>query len=363
MSVMTTSNRGELLMRSPANPLIAPEHVRPSRPDWQVDCTFNAGAVQVGDETIMLLRVAESVADTAEGVLRVPLLAGDGDEWRCTTKTLRTDDPAYDFTDPRMVALRADPSQVYLTSMSHLRLARSRDGIAFAVDDAPFIFPGNRYERFGCEDARITTIEGRLYINYTAVSDFGIATALAVTDDFHRVERLGIIFPPDNRDVCLFPRRIDGDYWCLHRPAPRHLGTPEIWIARSPDLIHWGQHQRLAGALPGGWEASKIGGGAPMLETAKGWLQIYHGVDARQHYGLGALLLDRDDPRIVRARLDRPLATPTEPYELSGFFNNVLFACGAVIAGDDLRVYYGGADRVMALGIVSLRELWTAMGV
>lgn len=360
---MTNIPSGELLTRSPANPLVTPEQVRPSRPDWTVDCTFNAGVVQVGDETIMLVRVAESVTHADAGELRVPLLAAEGDTWRCTTKTLRTDDPAYDFTDPRMVALRADPAQVYLTSLSHLRLARSRDGTAFVVDDEPFLFPSNRYERFGCEDARITTIEGRHYINYTAVSDLGIATALAVTDDFRSVERLGLIFSPDNRDVCLFPRRIDGSYWCLHRPAPRHLGTPEIWIARSPDLMHWGHHRRLAGAVPGGWEASKIGGGAPMLETDRGWLQIYHGVDAAQRYSLGALLLDRDDPFIVRARLDRPLATPIEPYEKTGFFDNVLFTCGAVIVGDELRVYYGGADRVMALGTVSLADLWTAMGV
>lgn len=361
---MATNTSGQLLLkRSPANPLITPELVRPSRPDWKVDCTFNAGVVQAGDETIMLLRVAESVVGAEPGVLRVPLLAAEGTTWRCTVESLRLDDPAYDFADPRMVALRADPAQVYLTSMSHLRLARSTNGIDFRVDDTPFLFPSNRYERFGCEDARLTAIEGRHYINYTAVSDLGISTALAVTDDFRSAERLGIIFSPDNRDVCLFPRRIDGSYWCLHRPAPRHLGTPEIWIARSPDLLHWGHHQRLAGALPGGWESSKIGGGAPMLETSKGWLQIYHGVDAQQRYSLGALLLDHDDPRIVRARLDQPLAEPVESYERTGFFDNVLFTCGALIAGDDLRVYYGAADRVMALGSVALTDVWAAMGV
>lgn len=353
----------DLLRRWPGNPLIVPEDVRPSRPDWQVDGTFNAGVVRMGDETIMLLRVAESVAGAAPGEVRVPLLEGDGDDWRCTVATLRLDDPAYDFADPRMVVLRADPAQVHLTSMSHLRIARSRNGTDFTVDDTPFLFPGTRYERFGCEDARLTEIEGRYYINYTAVSDLGIATGLAVTDDFRAVERLGLIFAPDNRDVCLFPRRIDGQYWCLHRPAPRHFGIPEIWIARSPDLLCWGDHRRLAGAVPGGWEASKIGGGAPMVETDRGWLQIYHGVDADQRYGLGALLLDLDDPRIVRARLDRPLGRPSEAYELRGFFDNVLFSCGAVVEGNELRVYYGAADRVMALGTVDLADLWAAMGV
>ncbi|MEP9402184.1 glycoside hydrolase family 130 protein [Sphingomonas sp. VNH70] len=352
-----------MLKRSPRNPIVTPEQVRPSRPGWQVDGTFNAGVVRFGEETILLVRVAESIVATGPGELHVPVLAEGQGAWTCTTRGFRTDDPTWDFSDPRMVRSVADPRDVYLTSLSHLRLARSRDGETFVVDDAPFLFPANRSERFGCEDARITPIEGRYYINYTAVSDLGIATALAVTDDFVRVERLGIIHAPDNRDVCLFPRRIDGSYWCLHRPAPLHLGRPEIWIARSPDLLHWGQHRHLAGHIPGGWEGNKIGGGAQMLETDRGWLQVYHGVDADQRYSLGALLLDRDDPTIVRARLVQPLAEPVEPYETTGFFDQVVFSCGALIDGDELKVYYGAADRVMALGSVALADLWAAMGV
>ena len=125
---------------------------------------------------------------------------------------------------------------------------------------------------------------------------------------------------------------------------------------------NWGDHRHLAGHVPGGWEDNKIGGGAQMIETDRGWLQIYHGVDAGQRYRLGALLLDLDDPRIVRARLAQPLAEPVEPYERSGFFDNVVFSCGALVEGETLRVYYGAADRVMALGTVALPDLWQAMG-
>lgn len=352
-----------MLKRSPRNPIVTPEQVRPSRPGWKVDGAFNAAVAEQGEETILLLRVAESVGSDDPEAVRVPLLARRGDDWECEVRTFRKDDPAYDFSDPRMVRAHADPREVYLTSLSHLRIARSRNGTDFTVDDEPFLFPATREERFGCEDARLTRIEGRYYINYTAVSDLGITTALAVTDDFTRVERLGIVFSPDNRDVCLFPRRIAGSYWCLHRPAPLHLGTPEIWIARSPDLIHWGAHAHLAGRRGDGWESAKIGGGAQMLETEKGWLQVYHGVDARQHYSLGALLLDLDDPRIVRARLDRPLGAPETPCERDGFFSNVLFSCGALIRDETLWVYYGAADQTMALGTVPLADLWQAMGV
>ncbi len=352
-----------MLKRWPGNPIVVPEIVRPSRPDRRVDGTFNAGVARVGAETVMLVRVAESVVHATADEVRVPLLELQGDEWRCTTRMFNTGDPGYDFSDPRVVRSRSDARQVHLTSMSHLRIARSANGTDFTVADEPFLFPADRYERFGCEDARITLIEGRYYVNYTAVSELGITTALAVTDDFTKVERLGIIHGPDNRDVCLFPRRIAGSFWCLHRPAPLHFGAPEIWIARSPDLIHWGGHERLAGRTQNGWEANKIGGGAPMLETDRGWLQIYHGVDADQRYCLGALLLDLNDPRTVRARLARPLAEPVENYEMHGFFNDVLFSCGALIEGDELHVYYGGADRVMALGTLRLADLWIAMGV
>jgi predicted GH43/DUF377 family glycosyl hydrolase len=142
-----------------------------------------------------------------------------------------------------------------------------------------------------------------------------------------------------------------------------HFGAPEIWLAKSPDLIHWGDHRIVAERTGNGWESNKIGGGAPMLETEKGWLQVYHGVDEHHRYCLGALLLDLHDPSIVIRRLDTPIAEPTEPYEITGFFNNVLFACGAIITDNELQVYYGAADRVMALGTIALTDLWRAMRI
>ena len=352
-----------MLQRSPANPLITPAMVRPSRAGFKVDGTFNAGVARHGDEVLLLVRVAESAISEDSARLRVPTLEPDGDRWQLQLKTFERSDPKFDFSDPREIKLVRDRRHTFLTSMSHLRLARSSNGTDFRIDDEPFLFPATRYERFGCEDARITQIEGRYYINYTAVSDLGITTALAVTDDFSSVERLGVIFAPDNRDVCLFPRKIAGCYWALHRPAPLHFGAPVIWSATSPDLIHWGDHRMVADCTDNNWESNKIGGGAQMIETAKGWLQIYHGVDDRQRYALGALLLDLEDPTKIVGRLKTPLAEPSEPYEVEGFFGNVVFSCGAFVADDRLHLYYGAADEVMALGTVELAELWQAMGL
>ncbi|PLR32310.1 glycosidase [Chimaeribacter arupi] len=351
------------IVRSPANPLITPRDVTPSRPGMKVECVFNAGVTRWGDEIILLLRVAESVISADPDELIVPLLVKEDGTWRPRTKTFHRHDPRYDFSDPRAITRKADPSDVYLTSLSHLRLARSRDGVEFTLDDAPFIFPDNEYEQFGCEDARITLIDGRYYINYSAVSPYGIATALAVTDDFNQVEKRGIILCPDNRDVCFFPARINGKFQALTRPSPKYFGKPEIWLSESPDMLHWGNHRHLLGSATGEWDALKIGGGAPMLETDRGWLQVYHGVDQQQRYCLGVMLLEKTNPLEILAKSATPLLQPEAEYEVEGFFGNVVFTCGALIEDQQLMIYYGAADECMALAQISLADLWAHLGL
>lgn len=337
--------------------------VKPSKPGYKVEGTFNAGVIEFNNETLLLVRVAESVISTEDNEIKIPLLVEIDNKYEVEIKTFDKNDPNYIFTDPRMVSLKSNPSKVFLTSLSHLRIARSSNGIDFVIDEQPCFLADNRYELFGCEDPRITLIEGHYYINYSAVSDLGITTGLARTDDFLNFEKLGLIFAPDNRDVCFFPEKINGYYWALHRPAPKHFGSPEIWLAKSPDLMHWGDHTRLVGCSGEGWDTMKIGGGAPMLKTTKGWLQIYHGVDSKERYCLGAFLTDINDPTKVLARLDRPLVEPREPYETDGFFAEVVFTCGALIKEDELHVYYGAADETMALATIPLAELWTHLGV
>jgi predicted GH43/DUF377 family glycosyl hydrolase len=351
------------VFRSDKNPIITPRSIRPSRPDFKVEGTFNAGVIDCGDETILLLRVAESVLSSDPNEVRVPVMAQRGQACELTLRSFFRDDPAYDFSDPRTVVVRADRSQLFLTSLSHIRVARSKNGVDFDVSDAPFIFPASRYELYGCEDPRVVRIEGRYYVNYSSVSDLGITTTLARTDDFTSVERLGLIFAPDNRDVCLFPERIGGSYWALHRPAPAHFGRPGIWIAKSPDLLHWGDHKSVLDASESGWDQRKVGGGAQMLKTDRGWLQIYHGVDQAQRYCLGALLLDLGDPTKTIARMAEPLMQPLADYERHGFFGNVVFTCGATIRNEVLHVYYGAADEVMGVATISLDALWKQLGV
>lgn len=352
-----------MIKRHEKNPLISPKDVKPSRPDFKVDCAFNAGVTEFNGEVILLVRVAESVISDKADIIKIPLVKEQNGKWEIVIKEFNKNDKNYNFSDSRTIVSLKNKSEVFLTSLSHFRLARSKDGVNFRVDEKAFLFPETRYETYGIEDPRITLIEGRFYINYTAVSANGITTALAVTDDFITVERLGIIFGPDNKDMCLFPEKIHGTYYTFHRPTPKQIGTPDMWLAKSDNLIYWGDHKHFLGASNDEWDKLKLGGGAPVIKTEKGWLQIYHGVDMKERYCLGALLMDIDDPMKILAKSKEPLVQPETDYELYGFFGNVVFTCGALIKNDELWIYYGAADEKMCLGTISLKDLWKHLGV
>ena len=219
-----------------------------------------------------------------------------------------------------------------------------------------FLYPTDPSEEYGVEDARVTFVEGRYYINYTAVSRDSWATGLAVTDDFRRVERLGLIFHPENKDVAIFPERIRGKYVALHRPNNSGFGRASIWIAESPDLVHWGNHRCIVRPRDNPWESVKIGGGAPPIKTDEGWLIIYHG-KGESGYSLFGLLLDLERPWEVVRRGTTPLLTPQEPYEREGFFGNVVFSNGVVEKDGRLYIYYGASDETTCLAVADLEEI------
>ena len=213
--------------------------------------------------------LTEVAPKAPEGYLNVPVLCESGGSWRVEVRTLSLSDPAYDFSDPRKVLSREAGNYVYLTSISHLRLARSRDGIHFTVDPEPFIRPDCALEGFGAEDARITLLDGTYWINYTAVSAHGITTALAATRDFVEVRKHGVAFVTENRDVTIFPEKIRGKYFALVRPVPRQIGAARIWLAESPDLLHWGSFCPL-GLPVFPWSDARTGGGAVPLRIPQG---------------------------------------------------------------------------------------------
>jgi len=338
------------------NPLISPSDVRPLAPGFEVIGTFNAGAARLGQEVLLLVRVAERPASEPGCVAYA---AYDPKAGRITTRQLPLDTPGLDARDPRVVCLHG---QVYLTSISHVRLARSRDGISFSIGEAAAIAPETTTEEYGVEDPRITRIEGRYVVNYSAIASVGITTVLAQTRDFRSFERLGAGFCPDNKDVAIFPEKIGGRYVAFHRPSSGFSPRPAMWLASSPDLIHWGDHRFLAGPRRGEWDGSRIGCGAPPIKTEKGWLEIYHGADKGGTYCLGCMLLALEDPGRIIARSKEPILRPEAACEKAGFVPNVCFTCGAVELDDgSLVIYYGGADEFVCGVATSVEELLSGL--
>ena len=338
--------------------ILSPSDLKPSRDDFTVECVFNAGVIEFKDEILLLLRVAERPVQDEEEYLKVPILVkNDSGDYRVEIKKISKSRKDMDFSDPRKVF--KDKKVIILSSMSHIRIARSkRSELNFKVEKKPFIFPSNELESWGVEDARVTKIEDNYYINYTAVSEKGIATALALTKDFKSVEKKGIIFPPENRDVCFIPEKINGKYYAINRPVPNMIGHPEIWIASSNNMLDWGDYKFLIGRVKNNWESLKIGGGTPFIKTEKGWLGLYHGVSESSVYSMGALLLDLKDPTKVVLRSKTPIIKPTEEFEKNGFFPNVCFSCGMIYVNNSLKIFYGAADKYTAFVNINIDEIW-----
>jgi predicted GH43/DUF377 family glycosyl hydrolase len=250
---------------------------------------------------------------------------------------------------------------------SHLCAARSANGVdGWVIDAEPTMRPDiERYpeELWGIEDPRITFVDelGKYVVAYTAYSKGGPGVALALTDDFRTFERYGLVMQPDDKDAALLPRRIDGSFALVHRPM--HDSGAHVWISYSPDLRNWGGHKLMLPARKGAWwDANKVGLSPPLIETAAGWLMIYHGVRhnaAGCLYRLGLALFDLERPEICIARGDSWMFGPEEPYERSGDVGNVTFPCGTVLGadGDTLSVYYGAADTSIALATGSVRAM------
>ena len=294
----------DIFHRNEHNPLIEVDDL-----PYPANAVFNAGAADLGDEVLLLLRVESR------------------------------------------------------SGRSHLTVARSQNGITdWHIEDRPLLHPdqGSPYEAYGVEDCRITWIEDlqRWGLAYTAFSSYGPAVALATTADFKSVERLGVAFPPNNKDAAIFPRKIGGKYAILHRPRG---DKGNIWIAYSTDLIHWGQNQVVLPIRSGPWwDGAKVGTGLPPIETDKGWLLIYHGIKnmvGGPIYRVGAALLDLDDPHRLLARAHHWILGPQAPYERTGDVANVVFPCGGIVRNGELWMYYGAADSSICLAQAKISDI------
>jgi predicted GH43/DUF377 family glycosyl hydrolase/glycosyltransferase involved in cell wall biosynthesis len=381
------------------NPLITPKDVEPSQEGFEVISTINPGVAKVGDEVVLLLRVAERPRPDAppgpDAVLvdlsgpeprPVPLPGGLTHEQlvgmaffdhtqeppRVVMGYVPRDLPGLDLSDPRTIRYRdtaggfamaqAEFSD-YLTHISHLRLARSSDGLRFEIDPEPTIVSATALEEYGVEDPRITKIGDTFHVTYVSVSRLGITTSRLATKDFRSFERLGTIMHPDQKDVVFFPEQVGGRYLAFTRPMPGSFGRVlGIWVADSDDLVHWGNHRPVAQPRAGMWDEMRIGASLVPIRVDGGWLEIYHGADRDNRYGIGALLVDAGDPTKVLARTDRPLMVPEADYERDGFLTDVVFPSGHIDLGDgDIRVYYGAADTSTCAADLSIDDVLDAL--
>lgn len=343
------------------NPLVAPDDVKPFHDGFEVIGAFNAGVTTFQDETIMLLRVAERPISADRNIVKAPII--NPETSLLEILDFQLDDPKYDFSDARVIRRVGQAQFEYLTSLSYLRIARSKDGRHFTIDDKPFVYPSDKLESFGIEDPRITKIDGTYYIYFTAVSPYGAGESMVSTKDFVSIEHHGMIFAPENKDVAIFPEKINGKYYALHRPVPKSIGFPEVWMAESENLIHWGNHHYLFGLREGKWDNGRIGGGAVPIKTDEGWLILYHGASKEDRYCMGAVLLDLEDPTQIIGRSEEPILAPEADYEVEGFFGNVVFSCGAVVEGNVIKMYYGVADTSMACAELQVDEVLSAISM
>jgi predicted GH43/DUF377 family glycosyl hydrolase len=278
---------------------------------YPVNAVFNPGAINVGDETLLLVRVED------------------------------------------------------LRGFSHLTVARSKNGKTdWRINPNRTLQPDAsvQEERWGLEDPRIVWLEEqKVYaITYVSFSKGGPLVSLATTKDFRTFTRHGPLLPPEDKDACVFPRRFQGRFALIHRPLIR--GEGHIWICFSPDLRHWGDHHVLLPTRPGLWDCHRVGLGPQPIETPEGWLIIYHGVRSTASgslYRVGLALLDLEEPWKVICRCEEWLLSPRESYERVGDVPGVIFPTGAVVhqETDELFLYYGAADLSVGLAITRMSKI------
>ncbi|MEP7108792.1 MAG: glycoside hydrolase family 130 protein [Ferruginibacter sp.] len=343
----------DIARRFAQNPLLSPADLKASSEGLEITCLLNPGVFQFEGKTWLIVRVAERPEQKA-GLLSFPILTETG-----TIKIIEIskDDPALKATDARVINYKGVD---YLTTLSHLRLLCSDDGVGFYEPEGyPLLVGEGILETFGIEDCRVTFLENKYHLTFTAVSGNGVGVGLRTTADWKNFQSHGMMLPPHNKDCAIFEEKINELYYALHRPSSVDLGGNYIWLAESPDGVYWGNHRCIIKTREDAWDSARVGAGAAPIKTGKGWLEIYHGANHKHQYCLGAFLMDLNDPSKVIARTEAPIMVPSADYELSGFFGNVVFTNGHIVGpdGDGITIYYGASDEFVCGAQFSVNEI------
>lgn len=251
--------------------------------------------------------------------------------------------------------------------VSRIGYAVSTDGMNWNRMQEPVLSPSSEADARGVEDPRVTELEGRFYMAYTAFdrdSPFpavgtpptGITPMYAVSDNLITWETIGpVVRGEDNKDHALFPQKVGGRFVTFHRRPP------SVWLAFGDDMSSWTDHKEILSPRPGLWDGKRIGAGGPPILTDEGWLMIYHGYNDEHVYRMGVALLAKDDPTKVLKRPEEFVLEPQTAWELRGDVPNVVFGTANPVVDGTVYLYYGGADRVVGLAKADLGALlaWT----
>lgn len=279
----------------------------------------------------------------------------------------------------------------------YIGLATSDDGINFVrQSNEPLIKPDvNGADGGGIEDPRLVKIDDYYFLTYASrpfapgqywredKKYFGFQpkagpkvliyndteTHLAVSKDLINWKKLGRITDSrhDDRDVILFPERVNGQYVKISRAMDKcgkgyKNPKPAMWISFSNDLLEWPREEELLYEGKEDWESEKVGGSCPPIKTPHGWLFIYHGVSAKdKNYRVGAMLLDLNDPRKILARTKKFIMEPEYSFETDGFYSGCVFPTGIVEVNDKYYIYYGAGDQCICLATINKKELLDAL--
>ncbi len=261
--------------------------------------------------------------------------------------------------------------------MSRLGLATSKDGVQFKLYDHPIIDtdPADEFERIGIEDPRVTKIDDTYYIVHTSasykkigeVSDVSlndyipwrVRTGMHSTKDFKHFIHHGVVLPDvPAKNASLLPEKIDGAFAMLYR---EFVGNSEILkISFTHDFVSWFGTKDIPWPAKEDWTGLKFGLGSQPISLPQGYLIVSHGVDMKGEYRLGLMLFDKTDPSKLLWHKG-PILEPEMSYEKEGFVPNVVYTCGALVRGDELWIYYGGADRVIGRAIISIQDIEQVM--
>ncbi len=375
--------------------ILSPKDVKPSSKEFEVIGVLNPGAVRLPNGKIMMyVRVIEKLKKIQDNKhFFSPRMIGKEkfkikiDKFKKETISSNTE---YDFN--------FKDGTKRLTFISHFRrVILDKSGFKIiSIDKKPSFFGTAEDGELGIEDPRITMINDIYVMTYVSLSvEQNVSTALAISKDCINWERKGIIFGEQDKDVVIFPEKINGKYVAFDRPEGSFQFTqPHIWIAYSNDLISWGDLKPISDIYEEAGFCPRNGAGPPPIKTKRGWLLLYHAVTEFQEsekeifkkikkmmnspdnvlkklsklkkdaltkisiYSVGAALFDLENPEKLIAKTKKFIITPSKKHEITFENKRVIFPTAAIFEDEDaLLVYSGAGDEHTTVKKVSLSEI------